>query len=291
VLRLKPRYNADVNQWWMCDEGRFGYGWIDRGRLKTVRHRGRESTWEEALAAIGTALTTRRPDGTTPKLGVLASAKLTNEELFLIRELFHGALGAQVTASVPSPPGYSDDFLIKADKNPNTAGATVLGLAGADVPDAEAVLSDALEGRLDALWVFGHDLVGLFGAERIEALSRKLTLFVYSGTNENPTASLAHWVLPTAAYVEKDGTFVNCHGRIQRIGRAFPPLASAREDWKLLLDVARQVNQPLPWRKPREVFLGLAAAFEAFTGLTYEQVGSQGVPLAARGSGVEASAP
>ena len=42
VMRLKPRYNPDVNQWWMCDEGRFGFHWIDRGRLTTrprSRHR------------------------------------------------------------------------------------------------------------------------------------------------------------------------------------------------------------------------------------------------------------
>ena len=58
VMRLKPRYNPDVNQWWMCDEGRFGFHWIDRGRLTHVRHRGTESTWEQALAAISAALAT-----------------------------------------------------------------------------------------------------------------------------------------------------------------------------------------------------------------------------------------
>ena len=31
VLRLKPRYNADVNQWWMCDEGRLVFIGSTRG--------------------------------------------------------------------------------------------------------------------------------------------------------------------------------------------------------------------------------------------------------------------
>ena len=231
-------------------------------------------------AAIAPELAKLRENGSGSRIGVIASPQLTNEELFLIREIFQGALGARVTASVPTPPGYSDDFLIKADKNPNTLGATLLGLAGPSAPDAFSLVDDALQGRIDALWVFGHDLTKLFEEEKIRALSSTLDLFVFSGTNENPTASWSHWVLPTAAYVEKDGTFVNCHGRIQRIGRAFPPLADSREDWSMLLEIARQLNHPLVWRKPQEIFQGLAAAFAPFAGLSYEAIGSQGAQLA-----------
>ncbi|MGH9784510.1 MAG: 2Fe-2S iron-sulfur cluster-binding protein, partial [Terriglobia bacterium] len=169
VLRLKPRHNPDVNQWWMCDEGRYGFGWIDQGRLTKVRHHGVESTWDEAIPAIAEAL----PN--CPRLAVIASAQLTNEELFLLREIFQGAL---VTASVPSPPGSSDDFLIKADKNPNTMGATLLGLAGPSAPAAASIVAEALQGRIDGLWVFGHDLAQLFGEETLQELSRKLRLFV-----------------------------------------------------------------------------------------------------------------
>ena len=264
----------------MCDEGRYGFGWVDKGRLTKVRHQGVDSTWEQAIAAIAAALEQLRRNGTGSRLGVIASAQLTNEELFLIREIFQGALGAHVTASVPTPSGYSDDFLIKADKNPNTLGATLLGLSGPGAPAAAGIVDDALQGRIEALWVFGHDLATLVDEATLEELSRKLRLFVFSGTNENPTASRAHWVLPTAAYVEKDGTFVNCHGRIQRIGRAFPPLPDSREDWSMLLEIARQLNHPLAWRNPQEIFLGLAKTLAPFAGLSYETIGSQGAQLA-----------
>ncbi len=105
-------------------------------------------------------------------------------------------------------------------------------------------------------------------------------LFVFSGTNENPTVRMAHWVLPTAAYVEKDGTFVNCHGRVQRIGRAFPPLGGSREDWRILLDLAGRLGLPLDWPDPREIFVGLAEAEAPFAGLSYETIGDQGVEVA-----------
>ena len=286
VSRIKPRYNQDVNQWWLCDEGRYGFGWIDQGRLTKVRGPdGAQATWEQALSAISTALAGLVKDqdgernGAGARIGVIASAQLTNEELFLIREIFEGALGAQVSASVPEQPGSSDDFLIKGDKNPNTLGATLLGLAGPDARDARQILDEALAGNLDVLWVVGRDLVELFGEENVRELRERVGLFVFSGTNENPTVPLAHWVLPSAAYVEKDGTFVNCHGRVQRIGRAFPPLQDSREDWRILLELAGKLGLPLDWREPREIFLGLAEAAPPFAGLTYETIGDQGVEV------------
>ena len=289
VVRIKPRYNPDVNQWWLCDEGRYGFGWIDQGRLKKVRGPsadGADATWEQALSAISTVLAglVKEQDGgrngAGSRIGVIASAQLANEELFLIREIFQGALGAQVSASVPERPASSDDFLIKADKNPNTLGATLLGLAGPDAPDVRQIVDKALAGNLDALWVFGHDLVELFGAEKVRELSERVGLFVFSGTNENATVPLAHWVLPSAAYVEKDGTFVNCHGRVQRIGKAFPPLEDSREDWRILLDLAGLLGLTFDWSEPREIFLGLAEAEPPFAGLSYEAIGDQGVEVA-----------
>ena len=287
VVRVKPRYNPDVNQWWLCDEGRYGFGWIDQGRLtKVCGPDGAHTTWEQALNVISTALAGLVKDedgernGAGARVGVIASSQLTNEELFLIREIFEGALGAQVSASVPEQPGSSDDFLIQADKNPNTLGATLLGLAGPDARDARQIVDEALAGKLDVLWVAGHDLVEIFGEETARELRDRVGLFVFSGTNENPTVPLAHWVLPSAAYVEEDGTFVNCHGRVQRIGRAFPPLQDSREGWRIFLELAGLLGLQLDWRGPEEIFLGLAESEAPFAGLSYETIGDQGVEVA-----------
>ena len=177
VVRVKPRYNPDVNQWWLCDEGRYGLGWLDRERLTEVRAaNGAAATWEQALTTISTALAGEGKKEGGARVGVIASAQLTNEELFLVREIFQGALGARVTASVPETPGSSDDLLIKADKNPNTLGVTLLGLAGPDAPDAGQIVEEALTGNLDALWVFGHDMVEFFGEGKVRELSEKIRI-------------------------------------------------------------------------------------------------------------------
>ncbi len=300
LVRIKPRYNPDVNQWWLCDEGRYGFGWVDRERLTTVRgpSAGAGSTavgtWEPALTAIAANLTkfgeehAGAPSGAGARIGVIASAQLTNEELFLIREIFQGAL---VSASVPERPGSSDDFLVKSDKNPNTLGATLLGLRGPGTPDARHIVEEGLAGNLDTLWVFGHDLVSLFGAARVRELAERVGLFVFSGTNENPTVPLAHWVLPSAAYVEKDGTFVNCNGRVQRIGKAFPPLGNSREDWRILLELARKLDLGFEWQDPQDIFLGLAEAESSFAGLSYLTIGDRGVDVAPTKAQAGAGAP
>ncbi len=280
LVRVKPRYNADVNEWWMCDEGRYGHGWIDQDRLEAVRtrtgeasRRQVESSWDTALEALTTAFSA---EGF--RLGVIASPQLTNEDLFLVREVLGSHLGARIAGGVPQAEGSSDDFLMQADKNPNSAGAALLGLSDAQPPSAQTLVDEAIAGELDALWVFGHDLLEVFGADKARELALNARLFIYSGTNDNPTVSLAHWALPSAAAVEKDGTFVNCDGRVQRIGRALAPLGDSLEDWRFLLDLAGRtgMDRAGDWSGPADVFAALADSVGAFAGMSYESIGEQG---------------
>ncbi|MDO8730681.1 MAG: 2Fe-2S iron-sulfur cluster-binding protein, partial [Candidatus Omnitrophota bacterium] len=266
VMRLKPRPNADVNQWWMCDVGRYGYKFIDQGRLTKVTHKGREILWGEALSQISEGLK-------QGSVAVLASAQLTTEELYLIKKLFGESLGMQVTANVQEKPGVADDFLLKADRNPNTAGVQLLGL---DSGSAADLVEKGIAGQIGALWVFGQDLVKLFGEEKVKKLSEKLGQFIFIGSNENGTSRHAHWVLPSAVYLEKDGTFVNWQKRVQRIGKAFEPLKGSQPEWEILLDLARRLNISIPAKSQQEIFGQMAAAVPAFAGLTYEKLGWQG---------------
>ncbi|MBI3615418.1 MAG: (2Fe-2S)-binding protein [Candidatus Omnitrophica bacterium] len=267
VMRVKPRYNAEVNQWWICDEGRYGYHFIDQGRLRKVTHRGVETTWEKALMELAGALGRVKEENRQGQIGVIPSAQLTTEELFLIRKLFVDSLGiSQCDARVPEKPGTSDDFLIKADKNPNTAGAVSAGLAGSsfDTPavrpepfgklragfvegrrpatqdercTAAQIIDRCLAGQINVLWVFGHDLVKLFGEQTVKKLSQELELFVFQGSNENGSSRYAHWVLPSAVYAEKDGAFTNCHGLAQKFTKAFEPLKDSRADSQILTEL------------------------------------------------------
>ena len=133
--------------------------------------------------------------------------------------------------------------------------------------------------------MFGHDLVALFGESTARRLPETVPLLVFSGTNVNPSVPFAHWVLPTAAHVETEGTFVNCEGRVQRISRALPPCGNAREDWRVLLDLAELLGLKIAGRGPAEIFNQLAEESTAFAGLSYEALGAYGAEVATTGPG------
>ncbi len=148
IARLKPRHNPDVNQWWMCDEGRYGFRDVDaesRLTAPATRADGRpvETTWDEALAALEAAIRRRGPD----EIGVIASPDMSNEDLYLLGRLVRHLGVRQVAFRVPPRvPGRDDDFLIRADKHPNTRGAELT--LPADGPDARAILAAAAAGRI-----------------------------------------------------------------------------------------------------------------------------------------------
>jgi NADH-quinone oxidoreductase subunit G len=283
VARLKPRYHPDVNRWWLCDAGRYGFAWVDDDRrLPAPRRREGDAQvalgWDEAVAGVAARLRAVPP----AEIGVVASARMSNEDLFALRALLdHLGVAAR---DVPLPPcdvGEDDRLLIRADKNPNTRGAQLMGLGpAADGAGARAILRAAAERRLRVLWVFQHDLLasGWPEAEMAAALAGAETV-IFQGPTAHPTTARAHWVLPSAAWVEYDGTVTNFQGRVQRFRQAVPPLGEARPDWQILGALGRALGAPDPVfaaERAEQVFTRLAAQVPAFGGLSYRLMGDAG---------------
>ncbi|MCI0546853.1 MAG: molybdopterin-dependent oxidoreductase [Candidatus Rokubacteria bacterium] len=286
VARIKPRENPDVNRWWICDVGRYGFHWIDDdSRLTTPRRPGgaapAETTWDDALTLLAEALDRYRPE----EIGVLASPQMSNEDLWALRRFLDAA--GIVHRDFRVPPrvrGVDDTLLLRADRNPNTRGAELAGLLpGPGGRDARAILAAAADRTIKLLWVLHHDLsrsawpeaevaAGLAGAE----------LVVFQGTNTGATSAAAGIVVPSAAYAERDGTFTNFEGRVQRFRAAMPPLGDARPDWEVFVRLGRLrgFDEPV-FRAERaeHVFTALADAVPAFRGLGYRILGDGGRPV------------
>ncbi len=265
VHRIKPRYHPNVNRFWICDEGRYAYRAIDApDRLKVpLVRRGDDmqaAGWDEAIREA---------------VALLASPQMTNEELFRLRRLFRDTLGvADIEYRVPtSAPVYADDFLVTADKNPNSRGAEVLGLAGSGSGD---LLRRCAEGRVRFLYVCHHDLTRGHEPAAVQAALSRPDCVVFQGSWENATMKLAQVVLPAAVYAEKEGTFTNLDGRVQRIRAAVPPLGESLPDLEIIDALAAALEVPLPPVPPAEVFGEMARQVEAFAGMTYESLGSGG---------------
>ena len=275
IARLKPRVNADVNTWWICDDGRYGFGFVDApSRIGVPTHRGadgvRDISWDEAIADVVARLARYRPD----EIGVLASPRMSNEDLFALKTLADASGITRLAFAVPpATPGDEDTLLIRSDKNPNSTGAELIGFGG----DAAGLLADTSAGRLRCLWVFHHDLLASAwpAAETRAALDRLDTL-IWSGTNAGATTELAHLVLPSAAWVEREGTFTNFEGRAQRFRAAVEAFGAARPDWEMVGQVLALVSGEGTPARAEQWFRRLADTVPAFAGLTYRTIGDGG---------------
>ena len=280
IQRLKPRYNKDVNGHWMCDEGRYAYHAIDAlNRLKAPAIRGsegfREVSWEEAVLKVAQRLRDTLSATGPESVAVFASPQMTNEELFRLRQLFRDSLKVQSIAfRIPTREEVSsDDFLITADKNPNTRGAEVLGLEGGG---SEALLRACSEGRIRFVYVCHHDLGEGFGAEQVRAALSRVEFVVFQGSWDQETAAMAHVQLPAAVYAEKEGTFTNLHGRVQRISGAVPPMGLSLPDLEIFARLANELKLPHSSVPAGVVFEEMGRQVSVFGGMNYDTVGTAG---------------
>jgi NADH-quinone oxidoreductase subunit G len=101
-------------------------------------------------------------------------------------------------------------------------------------------LAGMLGGGVDLLWLLGADEfdTGAIGGG---------TFVVYQGHHGDRGAARADVILPGAAYTEKDGTYVNTEGRVQRGSIAVYPPGAAREDWKIIRAFSERIGHTLPY--------------------------------------------
>jgi NADH-quinone oxidoreductase subunit G len=284
LFRFLPRANADVNGYWMCDAGRLSIGTLQgEGRLFEVLVRGADqfapAEWPDAFAAASGGLQVVAERSGAGSLACVVSARASNEEIALVRRLGQG-LDATVVGIAWSPPdAFHDDFLIKADKNPNTQGLVRQGLdPGAAA--VERILAAIEAGTVKGLVLVRTDLTRWIDATRARAALERLEWLVVLDSDGCEAAQYANVVLPVATYAESDGTFTNHAGRVQRFKRAVAPPGQARPGWQVLGDlVAASTGRDAP-TSAAAVFQALAAENGAFAGLDYERVGGQGAMAA-----------
>lgn len=290
VLRITARENMDVNQWWICDRGRGQFHSIHAPNrltapIRRVNGAATPVLWHEAIPAIAEALKGILSRGGSGSVGVVASAELTNEELYLTRTVFRDLLGL-ANVDVPArtqPPVVYPKFTIEGDRNPNTRGARAIGVApGAGGKSVRDMIQAAAEGSIRALVFLRGGPLDTFGDPAVVARAlERAELIVVLDTHASAVSEKAHWVLAGATHVEKDGTYTNSQGRVQRVHRVFTTSHDVREEWRVLQDL----GSALGVLKERDadaaaVFARLARSNPAFLGLTHESVGELGAPLA-----------
>ncbi|MFN2398721.1 MAG: molybdopterin-dependent oxidoreductase [Gemmatimonadaceae bacterium] len=273
VVRLRPRANTDVNQYFLCDYGRLNYRWMnetDRIEAPLVRQGERLAAvdWDVAISAAGAVLKDKRAF-------VIASPMLSNESLYMLGRLARktgGSASFRVEQGPEAPLPGVPDLALRPDRAANVRGAEIFGFARSDTP-----LAGMQQG--DVLIVAGDDLRDA----RPAAFEQASSVIVLSPTLPEALRvgeSGAAVALPISLFVEEEGTFTNLRGRVQRFMQAKAPPGMSRPAWWILADLLGALGEPANYFLASEVFAAIAAERPEFSGLSYDTLGMKGAVLA-----------
>lgn len=269
LWRFKPRYNPHVNDYWMCDEGRYSYKAAnDPGLLSAMylRRDGKLSAApvDQALSAARSELAARAGEGA--KLVGVVSPFATVEEAFLFATYMKKLSPSAVLALGPVPVRGADEtilpdktkgrtgdtsfvvcrpFTISAEKCPNRRGVEiVLEHYQGEVIGCDAIVERIGAGEFDAAFVYSGSIDPAFDEAASAKIRSGVQYLVVEDVNVTPLAQSADVVLAGATFAEKAGSYVNAQGRLQYSAAALPPRDGSLPDLDILAILSDRPGGP-----------------------------------------------
>lgn len=308
ILRITPRNNPEVNNYWICDNGRLNsfrhVNTAERVNSPMIRKDGtlQEVGWDETLAHAADALKPFSKD----EVAVLGSAYSSVEDNYILQKFARQILGtANIDFLRHEVAGDEDSLLIRADKTPNAFGARVVGVVSPKNVDASRIFELIGAGKIKALYVMDDDVAA---SKEIEELLAKLDLLIVNSWITSKTTQLADVVFPSATFAEKYGTYVNFLGRVQlsrpavstleqervpgrfnmsrldNFGSAFDKWnkgarRNVRSSWEIVSAISNLLGGKMRYQSAQKVFDEVAQSVPAFKGLSYARLGERGALL------------
>jgi NADH-quinone oxidoreductase subunit G len=250
IYRVKPRYNPEVNTWWISDDTRYSYKVVHDP--KRLRAPGRaqygtqvETGWDRALEGADTGLKAVAKENGAGSLYVLLSPMMACEEAWLLGQYIRSLDPQAILISGPIPTTGEDEvfkhyltgketFRIKAEKVPNANGIrrVIQMLGGPSATWDEFLTSDksprAELKKLKGGWIVGGYLSNWIPKDQPPMFKKAFR--VVQDILPTSLSIAAEILLPAAAWAEKDGCWENHAGKIQAFASAIAPPESARRE-------------------------------------------------------------
>lgn len=266
VYRIRSGENQEVNGFWICDHGRYGYSYLDQDRLNqiVVNNSGKKETltWEKIIILIAKKIKRLYHLKKTSQIALILSSWLSNEELFLINKIFHNDLNAEKIFFVDPPEEKGDGFLLTSERSPNKRGAKELGF------DFKPLDLEAFGDGTKFLIAFGPFLSHHFALTELKpALDKIETKFLFA-SHSNELNDLFDYVLPTALISEKGGSLTNIEGNVQKFSQALIPSGESLPEWKIMVELAKKLkinfNYYSQFSSPEVIFQEMGKEFLFF---------------------------
>ncbi|MBX3474131.1 MAG: (2Fe-2S)-binding protein [Planctomycetes bacterium] len=247
VTRVMARENPKVNDFWICDQARLDFKWINSPkRMDRPRTRAGMVSWDFGYDAAVESL--RRAASEPAKAWALAHASMTNEEMFLFRRLVRQRLGISNIAVMAQPdkaPLNYPKFKSPADANANRIGAQiVLGVQNAE--DSMRAFAEACgRGEVNHVLVWSgmpHGMEKLPEVTRALA-SESISNIVAVDFQSSTLTELAHVVLATTTHVETAGSWINHAMLLQAFRPALPYPREGRVGTEILQELLFRLGE------------------------------------------------
>jgi len=313
IMRLTPRENMDVNQYWMCDYGRLNtYKFVndettrvtspmirppESGILDDGNFALRECEWDDAIARIISELKNYKPN----EIAFIASPYSTLEDNFVLKRFAEEVTGTIEIVYIPHIEGNDDDLLIRADKTPNSTGLKFLGVNTI----SDNFINNIINKKFKLVYMLNESVSRLKNADEI---AKALEVGILQISNMTELSKKATVILPLSTYAEINGTFVNFRNIVQRIKPAVATIEqerlpgdfsvsrldkfgahndkwthgtkfNARPAWNVLAQIARAMGHEFGYSNTEDVFDDIVSKVPEFAGLNYEVIGSDGAMI------------
>lgn len=305
ILRIEPRENQEVNQYWLCDWGRLNT--IKRVNDEKVRISSPmikisgsdnlvEVDWDESISQAASLL----KGISSNEIMFVASPYSTLEDNYALKKLAKTVFNSDKIIYLPHiDESFEDEILRKADKTPNSNGLKLLGIQTFTNND----IADLMSGQFKVLYVLNENITRL---PEFSSFIKKVDSTIQHLEESNSYSSKSNVLFPDSTYAEINGTFVNFQNRIQRVRPAVATLEverllgdfelsrwdkfgapndrwthgtkfNSRPAWKVIKNLAKVLGHNFEFNNSEEVFIELANTIEGMAGYDYDTVGKNGV--------------
>jgi formate dehydrogenase alpha subunit len=141
------------------------------------------------------------------------------------------------------------------------------------------IMHAAYDEKVKGLYIMGENpMVTDPDLNHTEKALKKIDFVVVQDIFHTETTPYADVILPAASFAEKEGTFVNSDRRVLRVRKAVESPGEAREDWKIISDIAERMGSDIgKYQSASEIFDELAKATPIMSGISYDRIKHQGI--------------
>ena len=256
VYRIKAWENSDINGYWICDYGRYGYNYIDENRLdkivQNINGHKKVYGWDESLEFLSNQILRLVYRKRTDRITLILNSNLTNEELFLIHHLFLKELKVSNIFFADHSTGEADDFLLTEERSSNHRGALEMGY------DPKPLNLQQFPEKTELLLIFASFNEEMFKSSEFSEILKHIPVKIFITTHQHELVPQMELVLPGALIPEKSGSLTNIQGLIQPFSSVFDPPGEARPEWQTLVHLARKTGINFkffaPFSKSEDIF-------------------------------------